>query len=194
MILRSTLDEGRATQTYALTVIPYAGIYLGYVMMYHLGDGRVVDCELAWSPDSIHWERVMPGVPFLKLGEKGSYDSGCIYAQAGPPVVQDGQLQLYYGGSPTVHLGWKRSASLCLARLREDGFAGYEADDKTKPAVLTTSLLRLTGQPLRLTADGEVRTETIAEKDDCVRLRLTVPDACLRTGAAPSGFDTTVHW
>ena len=175
MVLRSTLDEGRGTQTYALTVFPYGGIYLGYVMMYHVGQGRTVDCELAWSPDSIHWERVQPGVPFLKLGEKGSYDSGCIYAQAGPPVMEDGRLLIYYGGSPTVHLGWKRSASLCLARLREDGFAAYESADKTKPAVLTTSLLRLTDQPLRLSADGAVKMETLPEKDNCVRLRFTVP-------------------
>jgi hypothetical protein len=186
MVLRSTLDEGRAVQTYALTVFPYGNIYLGYVMMYHVGHGRVVDCELAWSPDSVHWERVSPGVPFLRLGDKGAYDGGCIYAQAGPPVVQDGQLLIYYGGSPTVHLGWKRSASLCLARLKEDCFAAYEAEDKSKPAVLTTSLLRLTKEPVRLTADGEVKMETLPGKDGAVHLRFTLaPGAKLHaiTGA-----------
>lgn len=174
VVLRSTLEEGRTHQTYALTVFPYGNIWLGYVMMYHLGAGRTVDVELAWSPDSIRWQRVQPGTPFLRLGEKGSYDSGCIYAQAGPPVVQDGKLLIFYGGSPTVHLGWKRSASLCLARLREDGFAAYEAEDETRPAVLTTSLLRPTDQPLRLSADGDVKMETLPEKDGAMRLRLTL--------------------
>ena len=174
IVLRSSLDEGRDTQTYALTVFPYANLYLGYVMMYHVGNGRVVDVELAWSPDSIHWERVKTGTPFLKLGEKGSYDSGCIYAQAGPPVIQDGKLLIYYGGSPTVHLGWKRSASLCLARLREDGFAAYECKDKTRPAILTTSPLRETGKPVTLTADGDVSVEKIKTDNGSVRLRLTL--------------------
>ncbi|MDZ4289117.1 MAG: hypothetical protein U0984_14215 [Prosthecobacter sp.] len=174
MVLRSTLDEGRTHQTYALTVFPYGNIYLGYVMMYHLGTGRTVDCELAWSPDSIHWQRVQPGVPFLKLGEKGSYDGGCIYAQAGPPVAQDGQIMLYYGGSPTIHLGWKRSGSLCLARLREDGFAAYEALDKTKPAGITTSRLKATANDLTMIADGDAAMEKLPEKDGTFRLKITL--------------------
>lgn len=174
IVLRSALDEGRATQTYALTVFPYANLYLGYVMMYHLGSGRVVDVELAWSHDSIKWQRVQPGTPFLKLGDKDSCDSGCIYAQAGPPVVQDGKMLLYYGCSPTVHLGWKRSASLCLARLREDGFAAYEPEDKTKPAVLITSPLRESGRPITLSADGDVAFEKRLQKDGSMCLRLTL--------------------
>jgi len=174
VVLRSTPEEGRATQTYALTVFPYANLWLGYVMMYHVGSGRAVDVELAWSPDSIHWQRVAPGKAFLPLGEKGSYDGGCIYAQAGPPVVQDGKLLIYYGGSPTVHLGWKRSGSLCLARLREDGFAAYEVEDSAKPAVLTTSLLKPAKGAVRVNADGDVKLETLPEKDGAIRLRLTL--------------------
>ncbi len=174
LVLRSTLDEGRGHQTYALTVFPYASIWLGYLMMYHVGTDRTVDCELAWSPDSIQWRRVQPGKAFLPLGAKGSYDSGCIYAQAGPPVVQDGELLIYYGGSPTVHLGWKRSASLCLACLREDGFAFFEAEDPAKPGVVTTSPLKPVKRPLRVVADGEVATEELPEKDGTLRLRLTL--------------------
>jgi hypothetical protein len=173
VVLRSTPEEGRAHQTYALTVFPYGSIYLGYVMMYHVGTDRRVDCELAWSPDSIHWERVAPGRPLLANGAKGSYDGGCIYAQAGPAVVQDGKLLIYYGGSPIVHLGWKRSGDLCLARLREDGFAGYESADGSKAAVLTTTLLKRAGQALRLAADGDVKAEELPEAGG-VRLRLTI--------------------
>jgi hypothetical protein len=131
--------------------------------------------ELAWSPDSIQWQRLSPGTPFLRLGEKGAYDSGCIYAQAGPPVVQDGRLLIYYGGSPTVHLGWKRSASLCLARLPEDGFASYEPADPARPAVLTTSPLRPSDRPISLSCQGEVSFEKEPLADGTFRLRLTVP-------------------
>lgn len=173
VVLRSSLDEGKKTQTYALTVFPYGNIYLGYLMMYHVGHDRTVDCELAWSPDSIHWQRVDPGNAFLKLGEKGSYDGGTIYAQAGPPVMQDGRLRIYYGGSPTVHVGWKRTAELCLATLREDGFAGYEAIDASQPAVITTAPFKPQGE-IRLSADGEVKLETLPAADGTFRLRCTL--------------------
>jgi hypothetical protein len=33
VVLRSSLEEGRGAQTYALTVFPYANGYLGYLMM-----------------------------------------------------------------------------------------------------------------------------------------------------------------
>lgn len=174
VVLRSGLDEGRAHQTYALTVFPYGNVWLGYLMMYHVGAGRTVDVELAWSHDSIKWQRVAPGTAFLSLGAKGAYDSGCIYAQAGPPVVQDGSLLIYYGGSATVHLGWKRSSDLCLARLREDGFAAFEAKDRAKPAVLTTSPLRAADRPLRLVADGDVKMERVDETNGAFRLKLTL--------------------
>lgn len=174
VVLRSSLDEGRKTQTYAMTVFPYGNIYLGYVMMYHVGKDRTVDCELAWSPDSVHWQRVQPGTAFLPLGAKDSYDGGTIYAQAGPPVIKDGRLQLYYGGSPTVHVGWKRNASLCLATLREDGFAGYEVLDSTKRAMITTTRLRATGKDITFTADGNVSMARLPNNDGTERLQFTL--------------------
>lgn len=175
LVLRSTLAEGRAAQTYALTVFPYAQGYLGYLMMYHVGRDRRVDCELAFSPDSIHWERVAPGTAFLPLGPPESYDGGCIYAQAGPPVAEGDRLVIYYGGSPTVHLGWKRSASLCRATIGLDRFAGYEPLDGARPAVLTTAPLRPAGGEVGLVADGPVTRETLPAADGTLRLRLVIP-------------------
>lgn len=174
LVLRSGLDEGRAHQTYALTVFPYGNLWLGYLMMYHVGTGRTVDVELAWSHDSLHWQRVAPGKAFLPLGEKGSYDSGCIYAQAGPAVAEDGRLFLFYGGSPTVHLGWKRSGDLCVARLREDGFAAFTPGDTASRAILTTAPLQASNRPLELVNEGEVEMEKLAEAGDTFRLRLTL--------------------
>ena len=171
VILRSALEEGRSSQTYALTVFPYANGYLGYLMMYHVGTGRRVDCELAWSADSIHWERVAPGRPLLPNGPMGAYDSGCIYAQAGPAVMEEGRLVLYYGGSPTVHTGWKRSGALCRATLPEDGFAGLRAGDSG--GELLTSALRRTGQ-IRLTGQGDLRWTEESVGDGQVRIRIQV--------------------
>jgi hypothetical protein len=168
MVLRSTAQEGKADQTYALTVFPYANGYLGYLMMYHLGKGKTVDCELAWSPDALHWERVMPGTPFLPRGAKGAYDSECIYAMAGPAVEQDRALLIFYGGSATPHVGWKRHCLPCLARLPLHHFAGFQPIEQSKAAVIMTEPVTVSaGTPLFLTADtegGSIRVVVIGEE------------------------------
>jgi hypothetical protein len=168
VVLRSSLEEGRSSQTYALTVFPYANGYLGYLMMYHVAGGRRVNCELAWSPDSLHWERVAPGHPLLENGPDGSYDGGCIYAQAGPAVIENGRNVLFYGGSPTVHLGWKRSGALCRATLAEDGFAGYRA--LGDGAQILTAWLRPVGK-LKVTGEGDFKFTQEANNSGLVRLR-----------------------
>ena len=174
VVLRSGIDEGRATQTYALTVFPYANGYLGYLMLYHIGAGRRVDVELAWSPDSVHWERVAPGQAFLANGPEGSYDSGCIYAQAGPAVVQDGRIPVYYGGSATPHLGWKRSGSMCLASVPEDGFAFFTPSDPARPAVIYTTPLRPAGVEPMVRSEGAVRVEREELAQGSFRLKFTL--------------------
>ncbi|MEI7822427.1 MAG: hypothetical protein WCK55_16055 [Verrucomicrobiota bacterium] len=88
MVLRSSAEVGKSVQTYALTPFRYGNIWLGYVMMYNVRKCRTVDCELAWSPDSITWKRVTPGVAFIPRGPKGTYDSECIYAMSGPAIAQ----------------------------------------------------------------------------------------------------------
>lgn len=168
MVLRSTVEEGRVSQTYCLPVFPYANIYLGYLMMYHRGRDHTVDCELAWSPDGVRWQRVAPGVPFLPRGAPGSYDSQCIYAQAGPATAQDGQLLIYYGGSDFPHKGWKRDGLLSLARLRLDGFAGYEPAEPSRSAVVTTTPVIIAARTLTLSADaagGTIDVEVLDGND-----------------------------
>jgi len=188
VVLRSTPEEGQATQTYCMPVFPYANVYLGFVMMYHAGGDRTVDCELAWSPDSREWHRLAPGAPFIPRGPAGSCDAGCIYAQAGSPVIKDNELWIYYGGIREVHRSWKRDCHLCLARIRLDSFAGYKTEDGSEPGTVLTRPLLSAGEPLRVTADipegGELRVEIIGEKGcsiaDCEPLRTNAIDAVIR--------------
>ena len=174
MVLRSSAEEGKSVQTYALTPFRYGNIWLGYVMMYNVGKGRTVDCELAWSPDSITWRRVTPGVAFIPRGLKGSYDSECIYAMSGPAIAQGNDLLIYYGGSDFPHTGWKRHCLLSLARLPLDRFAGYETMETGKVAPLESGAFTIGDEPLRISADaqgGSVRVlvldgaNTIAESE-----------------------------
>ena len=153
LALRSTIDEGRRRQLYCMPSFPYASGYLGFLMPYNAGTDHTVDCELAWSPDSVQWTRVLPGTPFIPRGPAGAYDAGCIYAQSGAPILKDDRWLIFYGGSEVVHRGWKRHCLPCLATLRPDGFAGYRAAEAT-PGSVTTAPLRTAGQPLQVSADA----------------------------------------
>lgn len=187
LVLRSTPEEGKSHQTYCMPAFPYASGYVGFVMMYHAGTDRTVDCELCWSPDSVRWERVFPGKAFVPRGPAGSYDAGCIYAQAGTLVVQDGRILLFYGGSTVVHRGWKRHCLPCLARLRIDGFAAYEPAQAERPGTLVTQPMVASGEPLRVTADaagGALRVEVLDAPGytlaDCQPLTADATDAAVQ--------------
>jgi hypothetical protein len=193
LVLRSTAEEGKVTQTYCMPVFPYAGLYLGYVMMYHAGTNRAVDCELAWSPDSITWERVKTGTPLIPRGPEGSCDSACIYAPAGPAIAQDGQVLIFYGGSNVPHQGWKRHCLPCLARLRLDGFAAYEPETTGGTATVITRPLRALGEPLRLSADAQGGSVRVHVLDDPGFTESSLPNTGNVTdaGVAWSGRDFT---
>ncbi|OHB76516.1 MAG: hypothetical protein A2W31_13560, partial [Planctomycetes bacterium RBG_16_64_10] len=119
-VLRGAPEEPHR-QTYALLVFPCANVYLGLLMLFNTRED-VVDCELAWSPDTVRWERICPGTPLIPRGRQGSWDNGCIYSAA-YPILRGGELRLYYGGSDGPHTGF-RAGGLGLATLRPDGFAG----------------------------------------------------------------------
>jgi glyoxylase-like metal-dependent hydrolase (beta-lactamase superfamily II) len=184
LALRSTLQEGKARQAYCMSVFPYAGMYLGLVMMYNSAADRTVDCELAASPDSRQWTRPWPGQPLISRGGPDAYDAGCIYAQAGVPRLVDGKLMIFYGGSQAVHRGWKRHCLPCLARLRADGFAGYRPDEGRREGLLVTQPLRLTGTPLSISADaagGRIRVSVVDAAgfglEQCTPIAADVTDA-----------------
>jgi hypothetical protein len=111
---------------------------------------------------------VLPGTPFIPRGSQDSYDGGCIYAQAGPPVLCGGRLLVFYGGSTAVHRGWKRHCLPCLATLRPDGFAAYEPIAPDAPGTLVTTPLRCVGPALQISADaqgGSIRVFVLDNQD-----------------------------
>lgn len=143
------LDEH--LQIYSLPVFRHGNVYLGLPAIHDQRSDRVWT-ELAWSPDSVQWQRVCPGSPLLANGDpEGSYDWGCAYA-ALSPVVLPGEIRLYYGASNYLHTGW-RDGFLCLATLRPDGFAGYEQAAGDRPAAVVTAPFAWRGAALRVSAD-----------------------------------------
>ena len=158
-VFRSLPEEGAERQTYAMPVFRYANVYLGLVTMFDTRSDAV-DCELAWSPDTVKWERICPGTPLIPRGPEGSYDSGCIYAAA-YPVMYGNELRLYYGGSDATHFAW-RKGFCCLARLRPDGFAGVQPARSGAAATIVTKPVRCSGQELRVSADAAAGSLRVA--------------------------------
>jgi len=144
------LDTDR--QIHDMPVFRHAGVYIGLVGLFDTVANRQ-HVELAWSPDSLQWHRICPGTPLIANSEQmGDYDWGCIFAS--PPILRKDEILLYYGASNGRFMGW-RDGFFCLARLRPDGFAGYEqiAGGSNKTATITTKPVVAAGGSLRLSTD-----------------------------------------
>ena len=147
------IGENYDLQTYAMPYFFYEGVFLGLVAIHDQISDRVWT-ELAWSIDTIKWDRIDIGNPLIPNSEtKLDYDYGCIYAAA-KPIIKKNEIQIFYGSSDYLHSGW-RNGSFNLASLRTDGFAGYVQKDSEKKGVIVTKLINYNGGSLKLTADVE---------------------------------------
>jgi hypothetical protein len=151
-------------QIHDMLVAPHAGAYIGLVGLFDIKASRQW-CELAWSPDSKKWHRIQPGQPLIPNSRRmGDYDWGCIFASK--PIIRKDGIILYYGANDGRFMAW-RNGFFCLARLRPDGFAGYEqiAGGSNKTGSLTTKPVQAITAKLQISADvapsGFVKTTLI---------------------------------
>ena len=139
-------------QIHDIPVVPHAGIYLGMVGLFDITVSKQW-CELAWSPNSIKWHRIQPGKPLIPNGPvMGDYDWGCIFTSK--PIIREDEIILYYGANDGRFMGW-RNGFLCLARMRPDGFAGYEQFEggSNKTGSITTVPVSVVAGSLCISAD-----------------------------------------
>lgn len=180
------LPSERWRQTYGMQVFAHANIYLGLVMLLNEdGDNDTVDCELAWSPDTVHWERLCPGTPFIPRGLLGSFDSLCLFAGAYPIQRPDG-IRIYYAGCNGKHSGF-RDSFLCLAHLRPDGYAALVPEAPGQVGVVETHPIECTGTQLHLSTDaagGRVRVAIVGADGygmpDCEPINSVCSDETVR--------------
>jgi hypothetical protein len=151
-------------QLYAQQTFKWHQLYMGIVMVYDYTDrvNNRVHCRLAYSkaPSPLSgWEWVdeggLTGRDFIPLGSSGpagsaenAFDSHLCYAS--PPVRTPQGERLYYMGSNGKHSGSKppRNASLGLALLRTDGFAGLSGT-----GTIVTVPVNVTAESVTITAD-----------------------------------------
>ena len=173
---------------YQLQAWPCGDVYLGIVSVFYWEEDRN-RLELAWSPDTVHWERVCPYTDLVPHGELGEFGGGCSYASMRPQEI-DGEVRVYFGADHGRHNAdsQTRESTLMLALFDPDRFAGLTIKG-TSSGSLVTVPLEVSGDALRLNANakaGRVRVELQDESgqpldgfnlDDCDPARGDALDA-----------------
>lgn len=153
--------ESLADQLYAQITFPFYSAYIGLLATY---DSKFasntpedkVRCELAWSPDTLHWFRLRDESRVDAPGELIRSDSGgnklwdCFMANK--PVVLGETMRLYYMAGDGPHFG-SRNTTLAVATLRRDGFAGRAPRSARAAALIISRLLTCDGELPVVTAD-----------------------------------------
>jgi len=173
---------------YSEAVVPYEGFYLGWVDCFYLSsigqvgtknqyhDG-VIESELMWSRDAVHWIRVAPGQPVIPRGPVGAFDHGFVMISMSP-IVRENEVWLYYTGAKCTHAcggtidgrpaledhdhgqGDYQSMSIGLARWKLDRFVSLDADDTFRNVI--TKPITFSGRALTINASvtgGAVQVE-----------------------------------
>jgi len=175
--------SGQHTDFYGLCGFPYESMYLGFLWVFRITDGKndgPIFVELVSSHDGVSWTRQeSPRTPILPTGGPGTWDCGMIFT-TNHPLVEGDRIRLYYGGFDVTH-GPDGRAAVGLATLRKDGFASLDAGP-TAGSVTTRSLIGARG-PLTVNArasggwlkvevlDGTGKVIPGFNRDDCQALQ-----------------------
>ena len=186
--------EGAHTDFYGLCGFAYESMYLGFLWVFPITDGKndgPIFVELVTSHDGIHWERQeKPRPPILPLGPEGSWDDGMLFT-SNHPLVEQGLIKLYYGGFDVTHSEDGGKAAVGLATLRKDGFASLNAGDEE--GIITTKPLTGSTGPLAVnycTENGWVKVELL-NKQGNVLPGYSREDCTILTG---DNINATVSW
>ncbi|NUQ65355.1 MAG: hypothetical protein HUU20_23045, partial [Pirellulales bacterium] len=131
-ILAMDADDPADTELYQFACHKFAGIYVGYVSVYHLRRPQPIDIHLATSRDGIHFTRVCRGTPFIPSGPLGYYDYMAMACSQPKPIVVNDTVYIYYAALNFPHdADTSGENSYCtggaaLATLKRDRFISLE--------------------------------------------------------------------
>ncbi|MBP7936156.1 MAG: hypothetical protein KA354_16055 [Phycisphaerae bacterium] len=139
---RWVTEGGQHTDFYGLSGFAYESMYIGFLWVFRIADGDndgPIFVELVTSHDGVVWIRQEPPrTPVLPLGPEGTWDCGMVFTP-NHPLVENGEIKLYYGGWNITHAAGGGAGAIGLATLRKDGFASLDAGSTT--GTVTTRLL-----------------------------------------------------
>ncbi len=166
----------QGVQLHGAPTFVHHGVYFALLQVADFETHGLQPIELATSRDGITWSRPFRDTPFLNVNEGGNFDSGRIWSNATPIVLQD-EIRLYFGGAENPwHFGKRESewgskkklpkTGIGLASLPLDRFAGVRPIEKIGQVTLRPQLLANAKQ-ISLNADassGVIRVELLDEQ------------------------------
>jgi hypothetical protein len=190
-------EDGELSNTlYNHVGFVYGDRYLAF-MTYFVRDKKDprLTVRLLTSRDGDIWRRTPAVQPLIPNGDIGEVDRFTNLLTGCPPILRNGKLYIYYRALANRHNPYEGNDSslegggLCLATLRQDGFAsvaaGYDG------GILTTKPFALKGTQLRVNAKanfGQLTAELLDEarnpipgftKQDCQPMRSDALDHAL---------------
>ena len=161
-------------------VFYHAGCYFSLSQILDRGvGGGVIDIELMISRDGLNWQRPFRDDFFLPRAGGREFESGSIFTNATPVVLED-EIRFYYGAysmGATSATDSEQVSGIGMAAIPRDRFAGIRPTPVSAQATLAKPLERI-GQitmkshdlsdtkGLLLNADasdGEIRVELLTE-------------------------------
>jgi hypothetical protein len=175
-ILGADAQDGPGDEIYSLHGLPYEGIYVGLVQVYHNYPDRVdLDIQLAVSRDGKHYQRLSDRSPFIPVGGVGQWDRFNNSVANSPPILVGDELRFYYSGRNFRHgsvhkladdgkrAGFPCESAVGLGTIKRDRFAAMEASFDA--GTLRTRPIVFHGQRLHVNAGVKFGTLTVALLD-----------------------------
>jgi hypothetical protein len=169
---------------YGMSARVYAGITFGLVWSFKLNSD--IWTELAWSRDSLNFQRLPQRPRLVDLGAADAWDDGMVFGSADWIEVGD-EWWIYYTGWNGPHGIPERDGSIGLAKLRKEGFISLRGP--RGGGVVCTRQIRWPGGELSVNVDASKGEMLVRVSDE-----LRQPIAGFDYGDAPAfSGDSVAH-
>ncbi|MCX6380959.1 MAG: hypothetical protein NT023_16030 [Armatimonadetes bacterium] len=207
LVLTPDDTDPSSVEFHTTPVFYYGSRYfsLNQILNRALGGG-VIDIELMVSLDGWDWKRPFKKEFFLSRGEPGQYDSGSLFTNSTPVILED-EIRFYYGayqGGATGGDDENMPSGIGFATIPRDRFAGIRPVRKSDQSTLSKPLERIgqiTLKPLSLrgiksislnadVSKGSIRVELLSSRGR--RIRGFSANEC--TPLSGDSLSHTVSW